>query len=300
MKKLLLSLLIVSLVQDNFAMQSGGAADNTAGENSSSIYQRLITSIKNGNEEDVINELIASGDKASKLINARNKDGSTPLIFASRNGREQIVDLLISNNADVNTRTDDGETALCAAVSSRKCTINLVKQLIAANADLNARKDDDTTALHLAAQGGCTDITQLLIENSADLNAIGKDDLTALHLALIGRQYETARLLINAGADCRDMTEKEKFVCRYPKLSYIWEKGFPILVCYILAMNPTFPEEANLANLLLKFSYPLLYTVVFLFLYSEFSQTSMHEPLLPIAYKNLCKILINSVCKKQN
>ena len=38
MKKLLLSLLIVSLVQDNFAMQSGGAADNTAGENSSSIY----------------------------------------------------------------------------------------------------------------------------------------------------------------------------------------------------------------------------------------------------------------------
>jgi ankyrin repeat protein len=136
MKKLLLSLLIVSLVQNNFAMQSGGsAADNMAGENSSLIYQRLITAIKNGNEEDVLNELIASGDKASKLINARNKDGSTPLIFASRNGREQIVDLLISNNADVNTRTDDGETALCAAVSSRKCTINLVKQLIAANAD---------------------------------------------------------------------------------------------------------------------------------------------------------------------
>jgi ankyrin repeat protein len=108
-----------------------------------------------------------------------------------------------------------------------------------------------------------------------------KDDLTALHLALEGRQYETARLLINAGADCSDMTENEKFVCRYPKFSYIFEKGFPILVCFILAMNPTPPEDWTIA---FKSFYLFNYCIIFLALYKDLSQTSVHEPLLPIAY----------------
>ena len=270
MKKLLLSLLIVNLVQDNFAMQSVGAADNPAGENSSSICQKLIESIKNGNEEDVINQLIASGDRASTLINTRDKDGLTPLIFATRNGREQIADLLIANNADVNTRTDDDETALYAAVSSRKCTINLVKQLIAANADLNARKNDDTTALHLAVQGGCTDITQLLIENSADLNAMRKDDLTALHLAIQGGRNKIATLLISAGADCSGISRSEEFFFRYNKYMNVFHKGYPILLSFYLAMYPTPPENWPIA---FKSFYLLYYYIIFLALHEAWKLT---------------------------
>ena len=45
-------------------------------------------------------------------VNLKLKDGCTALYAASKNGHEEIVDILLKNNAEVNVKTENGWTAL--------------------------------------------------------------------------------------------------------------------------------------------------------------------------------------------
>ena len=49
-------------------------------------------------------------------MNAKNKDGWTPLHHAAINGRKEIAELLIANGADVNAGDKRGRTPLDWAV----------------------------------------------------------------------------------------------------------------------------------------------------------------------------------------
>ena len=51
-------------------------------------------------------------------INARNQDGSTPLLVASFHGALEVVSLLLERGADVEARRNDGKTALQLAVEN--------------------------------------------------------------------------------------------------------------------------------------------------------------------------------------
>ena len=64
-----------------------------------SQYQQLIGTLESGNETEVNNFLENISD-----INEKSDDGQTLLIKAARNGRKDIIELLLRYNADVNAK----------------------------------------------------------------------------------------------------------------------------------------------------------------------------------------------------
>ena len=110
-------------------------------------------------------------------VNDREENGTTALIYASKEGHTDIAKLLIDEGADVNAQEYHGWTALMFA--SIKGQIDIAKLLIEEGADLDARDDNGYTALMYAIANRNTDITMLLIEAGADVNVKDKWGLSA-------------------------------------------------------------------------------------------------------------------------
>jgi len=84
----------------------------------------------------------------------------TALHFATEEGHKEIVELLITHNADLNKRTSNGWTALhFAAEEGHK---EIAELLIAKGADVNAKDEEDGTALDWAIRHKRTEIADLL------------------------------------------------------------------------------------------------------------------------------------------
>jgi ankyrin repeat protein len=82
------------------------------------------------------------------LINARDKDGSTPLHCAAWKGHAEVVKILLDAGAEVNARSQNehyGDTALHAAAHGNQKDV--VRILIARGADLNAKNRIGRTPL---------------------------------------------------------------------------------------------------------------------------------------------------------
>ena len=149
-------------------------------------------------------------------VNARSKQGMTPLLIAANNaGSTEIVRFLLSKGAKV-----EGTVLIGAANSG---DLELVRLLIDKGADVNAATKRGDTALQFAASVGNVTMVKLLLDKGADVNAattgsvqvkkgpIALNHLTALMFAAPYGTPELLRTLIDAGAkvnarDIRDMT----------------------------------------------------------------------------------------------
>jgi ankyrin repeat protein len=124
-------------------------------------------------------------------VNAVNSLGETPLHFAAavRNGRDAAI-VLLELGADATARTATGASAMHAAVQiEAKCDVSLfIKALIAHGADVDARTNDGNTPLvclvanteHTAARD---DLLRLLHKLGADINATNNAGETAFGIA---------------------------------------------------------------------------------------------------------------------
>jgi ankyrin repeat protein len=121
--------------------------------------KEIIKAAKSG---DVlrIKELLAAD---SALINARDKDGSTPLHCATWKGQQEVVALLLEGGADVNAH--------------------------------NSNEHWGTTPLHAAAHANQAAIAQLLIDHGADLNAKDMEGRTPMFHTTFHEAKAVAKLL---------------------------------------------------------------------------------------------------------
>ena len=152
--------------------------------------------------------------KAGANVNIANDHGKTPLFWAARKGRTEIVALLLVAGADVKTANDfisptnavfsrrefeakygeihnllnaadlaqkDGTPLL--AWAAKKGRTDIVKLLIEAGANVNVTNKNGSTPLHIAADHGHTEIVKLLIEKEANVNMANKYGLTPLYFA---------------------------------------------------------------------------------------------------------------------
>ncbi len=121
--------------------------------------------------EDPILEYARRGDlegvKTSVNIlnlDAKDKKGYSPLMWAAHNGHYDVVKLLLSLEADVHSRDNNGNSVLMAATF--KGQIRIVQLLLEKGADPDACNYKKQTALVFARTFGLKAIEQILARAS--------------------------------------------------------------------------------------------------------------------------------------
>jgi len=84
--------------------------------------------------------------------------------IAAREERKEDLIRFLDQRAEVNSRSDEGETALMYA--SRNCSEDVVKVLISRKADVNAEDSEGRTALIYAAQDSCAPVIEILLRSA--------------------------------------------------------------------------------------------------------------------------------------
>ena len=110
-------------------------------------------------------ELLADGAN----INEQGRKApyrSAPLHIAARQGFTGLVEMLIENGADVESKEKDGTTALHSAANGAGALL-----LLQRGADVFSTDANGLTALHWAALRKKPDVVQVLIEHRADASA---------------------------------------------------------------------------------------------------------------------------------
>lgn len=102
------------------------------------------------------------------VVHAVDMKGFTPLILAAYNEQAEIVDFLIQQGADVNTRDAAGNTALMGVCF--KGYKEIAKKLIDDGADVNVRNSNGAPALTFAATFGHLQIAEWLLQKGADIS----------------------------------------------------------------------------------------------------------------------------------
>ena len=136
-----------------------------------------------------------------------DRTGNTLLMLASRDGRVDMINLLLEAGAKTEIRNNQGATALMFAAGSREGT-NPVNRLLAVNrlledrADFDASDQNDFTPLLYAANvKGSKDIVTRLLEAGADPHVRTHMDSTSLMLAANKGDEDTVAIFLDAGVD---------------------------------------------------------------------------------------------------
>ena len=162
--------------------------------------------------------------KAGELLEAgadidnREHLGKTPLFWAAREGKKEMVRFLLEKGADVNAKGTKGYTALIATCERKLADdIETVNLLISAGADVNGAYQCDATyaagrilwknrrwtALMMASDRGHAAVVEALICAGSDVNYADDHGVTPLMTACYRDGKGAARtiqVLIQAGA----------------------------------------------------------------------------------------------------
>lgn len=169
------------------------------------------------NDPELVKRVIESN---RNTVNSIDENGRTPLHIAVQNGNLKIVEILITNGADVNAKTPEGDSVLHFAIENfytrwDDVYFEIVKYLATDDADINAYAQDGDTALHKAIKYSYSvewdrnsfDIVKFLVSRSADINSANKfSKQTPLHIVARCNGLEMTKYLIgnNAEINVRD------------------------------------------------------------------------------------------------
>ncbi|KAJ5654822.1 hypothetical protein N7490_001825 [Penicillium lividum] len=134
-----------------------------------------------------------------KDIDVTDSTGANPIISASRNGYDKIVQLLLEKGAEVNAQGGVYGNALYAA--SSRGHDKIVQLLLEKGAEVNAQGGEYGNALQATSSEGHDKIVQLLLEKGAEVNAQGGVYGNALQAASPRGHDKIVQLLLEKGAE---------------------------------------------------------------------------------------------------
>lgn len=150
----------------------------------------LDHAVGNGNRE-IVQLLLSRGAKvigsASTILMRLNDDATSDLVWD-----------LINAGAEVNAKTESGETPLMSAAYEENGEI--LKTLLEAGADVSSKNEDGQTALMVAAERGRLQNVRALVLAGADVNQMDAEGKTALMLAIENAHRAIIRFLRSKGA----------------------------------------------------------------------------------------------------
>jgi hypothetical protein len=155
---------------------------------------------------EVVETLIRNADD----LDTRDSEGLTPLHVATQCNLPDIVRMLIEHGADINAKGGplDG-TPLHFACSA---SVESAAVLIENKAKLEVADKEGNTPMHLAAKNDQPKSIVLLEEGGASLDAQNDLGNTPLHEAIKAKAFLALKMLIERGADIY-VKNKEKMTC---------------------------------------------------------------------------------------
>ena len=151
-------------------------------------------------------------EKGAK-VNARDKRGMTPLLYAVHEQKINVVKSLIDRGANVDVEIPYKQarlTPLLLAVN--KDAIGIVKLLVAKRANVNY-KTLNKTILGCAISRGHLEIAKILIDKGASVED-QHDGQNLIDIAVEDENYDLAKLLIAQGAEFTPESYYEKLIMK--------------------------------------------------------------------------------------
>ena len=176
------------------------AAQTAPSAAESAAYQGLHRAA-HANDTDAIRKLAASGAD----VNARDRQGRTPVHVAAFASNEAALEALVRAGADMNAL--DGEAYDAVTIAAVANDVELMSRALAlGNRAGNVTSRYDGTALIAAAHLGHVEVVRMLIAAGAPLDHVNNLHWTALVESIVlgdgGRNHtETLRALVQAGAN---------------------------------------------------------------------------------------------------
>jgi ankyrin repeat protein len=163
----------------------------------------LYTAIENGDQFAVATFVDAGFD----INKHRDSDGQTPLIYAARLGKTDVIKTLLDAKADVNGRDSANQSALSRSLIERHDdTFELL--LNQPGVDVNVKGLNNATPLITCVSRSWESAVQKLLDLGADVSASDRDGDTALHVAATIKNERILKLLLDKGAPV-DVKNKE-------------------------------------------------------------------------------------------
>ncbi|CAI8021204.1 Putative ankyrin repeat protein MM_0045, partial [Geodia barretti] len=159
----------------------------------------LIVAAREGRTE-VVSLLLEAGANTD-LQDIKYGLGYSALMMAAREGRTEVVSLLLETGANTDLQNMYGDSALMmAARMGRTAVVSLLIE-VGANADLQNKYGD--SALTIAVRGGWTEVVSLLVSLDRQQNK----GCELLMLASKGGELKTITVLITAGVNVNHVAE---------------------------------------------------------------------------------------------
>ena len=128
-------------------------------------------------------------------VNAKNKNGDTPLHIAAKHGDAEVCRYLIANGANVNATNVEKQYPIHFA--AYYCNVDVFKLLTENGSPIDASDDNLFTPLHLASSQGCVELVKLLAsDKKVDVKSYErKNHNNALHMAVLFGHYNVVDVL---------------------------------------------------------------------------------------------------------
>ncbi|CAH0552652.1 unnamed protein product [Brassicogethes aeneus] len=139
---------------------------------------------------EIVKLLISHGAK----VNTTTRTNSTPLRAACFDGHLDIVKYLVQHGADIEVANRHGHT--CLMIACYKGHIKIAKYLLFLGASVNRKSVKGNTALHDCAESGSLEILKLLIEHGATMD-VDSYGMTPLLAAAVTGHNHIVEYLIN-------------------------------------------------------------------------------------------------------
>lgn len=195
---------------------------------------------------DSLHLLLGGGMNVDQL----DKHGSTPLIWAVRNGFGEIVEELVLAGANLNHLNYVGESPLSLAVASNE--EDIAAFLLEHGANPNICDLDGVCPLHSAAEAGNLSMISSLLYYGASVSAKDHDGDTAMHWAVRGNQTGVVRELVEAGASLDQRNDdgespRDLAACFGTKL-VLSNREEPVAMAGNSDSGTSSPQESNLGQ----------------------------------------------------
>ena len=187
---------VISLKIDNKVLYEG------PNEGCHILESAFLQAVELGNVR-AVELLLMVGTHPSEVANMVKSNGGTPLMIASAQGQNNVVELLLKAKADPNACSNDKTRAINNQVTplmlaSQEGYNEVVELLLKAKADPNACSKDGTTAIYIASQNGHSVVVSTLLTSGADPNMTDSNRWNPLMVSSQNGHNEVVELLLKA------------------------------------------------------------------------------------------------------